>query len=314
MSRRASNPGRPLLLLIAPAVIVASCTSTPAPAPRPGDRATAGRPLITIASFDFPESEILANIYGRALRAKGYPAQVLPNVGSRELVEPALARGLVQFVPEYSGSALAFLSLGQGPATSDPATTHRRLAAALGSVGAVALDPAPAQDANAIVVTQETATRFGLVTNTDLARVAGQLRFGGPPECTQRSFCLPGLQDTYGARFKEFIPLDTGGPLTLQALEAREIDVALLFTTDPSISLKHLVVLTDDRELQPAENVTPVVRGNVVTAYGQPLLDVVNSVSARLTTEALRAMNQRVGLGGQTAASVAADWLESQGL
>ena len=100
----------------------------------------------------------------------------------------------------------------------------------------------------------------------------------------------------------------------LQALEAREIDVALLFTTDPSISLKHLVVLTDDRELQPAENVTPVVRGNVVAAYGQPLLDVVNSISARLTTEALRGMNQRVGLGDQTAASVAADWLESQGL
>jgi osmoprotectant transport system substrate-binding protein len=314
MNPRISNPLKLLLCVVAPALILASCTSAPAPSARAGGQGTAGRPVINIASFDFPESEILASVYARALGAKGYPVRVLANVGARELLEPALARGLVDFLPEYAGSALAFLSLGQGRSTSDPAETHQALAAALEPLGAVALDPAPAQDANAIVVTQQTADRYGLQSDQDLARVAGQLTFGGPPECPERSFCLQGLRNVYGTTFREFIPLDVGGPLTLQALEAGEIDVALLFTTDPSISLKHLVVLADDRGLQPAENITPVMRRSVVTAYGQALLDAVNAVSLRLTTDELRAMNERVGVDGQMAATVAAAWLEAHGL
>ena len=134
--------------------------------------------------------------------------------------------------------------------------------------GLVAARPAPAQDANAIVVTAATAARYGLRSIADLARVAPGLVFGGPPECPGRAYCLPGLQRAYGLRFKAFIPLDAGGPLTLQALEAGNIGVALLFTTDPGIPARHLVVLADDRGLQPAENITPLVRRDVIARYG----------------------------------------------
>ena len=138
--------------------------------------------------------------------------------------------------------------------------------------GLVAARPAPAQDANAIVVTAATAARYGLRSIADLARVAPRLVFGGPPECPERAYCLPGLKRAYGLRFKAFIPLDAGGPLTLQALEAGNIGVALLFTTDPDIPARHLVVLADDRGLQPAENITPLVRRDVIVRYGPNLV------------------------------------------
>ena len=293
------------------AVVLTSCTSGAIPPAPPRDWA---RPPITVASFDFPESELLADIYAQALRAKGYPVEVLPGVGSRELVEPALARGLIQFVPEYQGSALAFLTLGESQGSPDPAATHRALAEALGIRDIVATEPAPAQDANAIVVTEATALRYGLHSISDLRPVASKLAFGGPKECPLRPFCLLGLERTYGLRFEQFIPLDTGGPLTLQALAAGEIDVAVLFTTDPSIPEQHLVALTDDRRLQPAENVTPLLRRDIVARYGSGLIELVNSVSSRLTTDQLRSMNSAMSVGGRPPAAVARGWLQSQGL
>ena len=123
--------------------------------------------------------------------------------------------------------------------------------------GLVAGRPAAAQDGNAIVVTAATAARYRLRTISDLAKVAGHLIFGGPPECVENPSCLPGLKLVYGLRFREFVPLDSGGPLTRQALLDGDVSVALLFTTDPAIRAQHLVVLTDNRGLQPAENVVP---------------------------------------------------------
>ena len=121
--------------------------------------------------------------------------------------------GLVQLVPEYAGSALEFFSLGRLSATSDAGAANRALAGSVAGRGLVAARPAPAQDANAIVVTAATAARYRLRSIADLARVAPRLVFGGPPECPERAYCLPGLQRAYGLRFKAFIPLDAGGPL-----------------------------------------------------------------------------------------------------
>jgi len=228
--------------------------------------------VIVIGSFDFPESVLLADIYGDALKARGFPVRVLPDLGSRELVDPALMSGLIQLVPEYAGSALQFISLGRRSATSNVMATNEALTELMADRGVVAGLPAAAQDANAIVVRAATAARYGLRSIADLARVAPRLVFGGPPECPGRAYCLPGLRQAYGLRFRAFIPLDTGGPLTLQALAAGDVDVALLFSTDPGISARHLVVLADDRGLQPAENVTPLVSGDVVARYGAGLV------------------------------------------
>ncbi|MGH3213205.1 MAG: ABC transporter substrate-binding protein [Trebonia sp.] len=299
------------------ALAAACCACTSASGSGPGGRVgEAGQhgAVITVGSFDFPESVLLADLYAGALAAKGLPARVLPDLGPRELVDPALMSGLVQVVPEYSGSALEFVSVGRLSATSDAAATSRALAGQVAGRGLVAGRPSAAQDGNAIVVTAATAARYRLRSIADLVRVAPRLVFGGPPECPERIYCLRGLRQVYGLRFRAFVPLDAGGPLTLQALEAGDIRVALLFSTDPAITAHHLVVLADDRGLQPAENVVPLVRRDTVTRYGPRLLAVLNTVSAWLTTGSLRALDARVELRGDDPRLVADSWLRTQGL
>jgi osmoprotectant transport system substrate-binding protein len=295
-------------------VALPACTSSRGSVPSAAG--LAGRPgaVITVGSFDFPESVLLAEIYGQALAADHFPVRILPDLGSRELVDSALMSGLVQLVPEYAGSALEFFSLGRLSATSDAEAANRALTRSVAGRGLVPASPAPAQDANAIVVTAATAARYGLRSIADLARLAPGLMFGGPPECPGRAYCLPGLKRVYGLRFKTFTPLDAGGPLTLQALEEGDIGVALLFTTDPGIPARHLVVLADDRGLQPAENITPLVRRDVIARYGPNLLAALNTVSALLNTGTLRALDARVELAGQDPRLVAGRWLRAHGL
>jgi osmoprotectant transport system substrate-binding protein len=296
-------------------IALSACTSSSGHI-SPTARDQAGRPgaVITVGSFDFPESVLLAQIYGQALAAAKFPVRILPNLGPREVVDPALVDGLIQLVPEYAGSALEFFSLGRLAATSDAGAANKALAASVAGHGLTVARPAPAQDANAIAVTAATAARYRLRSIADLARVAPRLIFGGPPECPGRPYCLPGLKRVYGLRFKAFTPLDAGGPLTRQALEAGYIGAALLFTTDPGIPARHLVVLADDRGLQPAENITPLLRRNVIARYGPHLAAVLNKVSARLDTGTLRALNARAELAGQNPRLVAGSWLRAHGL
>jgi osmoprotectant transport system substrate-binding protein len=301
--------------LIVVTAVCAGCTTGTSRGPPSGpDPAGQQASVITVGSFDFPESMVLADIYGDALKAKGFPVRILSNLGSRELVDPALMSGLIQVLPEYAGSALQFISLGRLSATSDVMATSKALTELTAGQGLVAGLPAAAQNTNAIVVRPATASRYHLRSVADLAGVAPRLVFGGPPECPGRAYCLPGLRQRYGLHFKSFIPLDAGGPLTLQALEAGDIDVALLFSTDPGISARHLVALADDRRLQPAENITPLVSRDVVARYGAGLMAVLNTVSARLDSASLRALNAQVENTSRTPRQAAGRWLHAQGL
>jgi len=295
------------------AVACAACTTASSGTPTAGGPAR-GSAVITVGSFDFPESILLAYLYADVLAGKGYPVRVLPDLGTRELVDPALMAGLIQLVPEYTGSALEFASLGRIHATASVATTARALARSMAARGLVTGRPAVAQDGNAIVVTAATAARYRLRTVSDLVRVERHLVFGGPPECPERPYCLLGLRLSYGLRFHEFVPLDAGGPLTLQALTAGDIDVALLFTTDPAIRARHLVVLADNHDLQPAENIVPVLRRATAQRFGPGLLAALNALSARLSAAALTGLDARMGPDGRAPRVVAERWVRSQGL
>jgi len=296
------------------AVACAACTTSGGQAPPAATAAGGGRAVITVGSFNFPESVLLGYLYADVLAGKGYPVRVLPDLGTRELVDPALMAGLVQLVPEYTGSALEFVSLGRVHATANVAATAGALARSMAERGLVSGPPAAAQDGNAIVVTPATAARYHLRSISDLARVARHLVFGGPPECPERPYCLPGLRLRYGLRFREFVPLDAGGPLTRQALIAGDINVALLFTTDPAIRARHLVALADNRSLQPAENIVPVLRRTTVSRYGPGLLAALSALSARLSTAALTALDAQVEQDGRPPSAVAERWLQAQGL
>lgn len=291
-------------MVLSAAVLVGSCEPT---APR--RTSAVGDDTITVASFNFAESVIVAEIYAQALETGGFAVDRQLDLGTRELVEPALQRGLVEFVPEYSGSALTFVTKGEAVATADEQTTYGNLVAALEERGIIALAPAPAQNKNGVVATAETAMQFGLTTISDLVPAASQLAFGGPPECPERPLCLLGLESTYGLKFRDFIPLDSGGPFTVQALAQGQVEVGLLFTTDGAIDANGFVLLEDDRLLQPAENVTPVVHKKVVDRFGDEFVRLVDAVSAELTTDDLRELNGRVSIEGERPRAVAAGWL-----
>jgi osmoprotectant transport system substrate-binding protein len=268
---------------------------------------------ITVASFDFAESRLLAEIYAGALERAGLSVHRTLGLGPRELVAPALVRGLVDVVPEYAGTALQFLSLGRASPEPDVAATHAALVDALEGTSARALAAAPAQDANAFVVRRAVADRLGLSKLSDLREHAGRLTFGGPPECATRPLCLDGLREVYGVEFAEVVPLDAGGPLTRQALSTGIIDVALLFSTDPALGDDdELVELADDRALQPAENVTPIVRRAAADRFGSRLVDTLDAVSARLDTETLRVLNARAATSSVRA--TATQWLDAEQL
>ncbi len=289
---------------------LAGCTSG---SDGPTSPNASGDGLVTIGSFDFAESEILAELYSQALEAGGIPVRRAFHLGPREFVAPALSRGLIDLVPEYAGTAVQFLTLGDVQPGPDEAATHRSLVRALETTSLTALAPAPAQDANIFVVTRATAERLGLRSLSDVAGVAGELTFGGPPECAARPFCLAGLVRVYGLRFNEVVSLDAGGPLTRQALRAGAVDMALLFTTDPALGDGDLVELVDDRNLRPAENVTPLVRTEVVERAGPKLVEVLDAVSRNLTTDDLRSLNAQVDDGGDVS-TTAGSWLTTHGL
>jgi osmoprotectant transport system substrate-binding protein len=293
-----------VLLCSTAMIIVVACAPTSTPSTVLADDA------ITVASFNFDESQVVAEIYAQALEAAGFTVHRVPQVGTRELVIPALERGLVEVVPEYAGSASSFLG---GSPTADRSTTHDELSELLHDRGIEALDAAPAQNHNALVVSAETADALSLRSISDLMPYARDMTLGGPPECPSRELCLLGLETVYGLAFNSFLPLGGGGTFTGEAITRGSVDVGIMFTTDSVLAGHDLVVLDDDRGLQPAENLTPLVREDTLQRFGPQVADVLDLVSAQLTTEALRSLNGEIERGSEMA-TVAEAWLNDHDL
>jgi osmoprotectant transport system substrate-binding protein len=163
-------------------------------------------------------------------------------------------------------------------------------------------------------VTKATADRLKLAKLSDLAPVGNQLVLGGPAECPNREFCALGLKTKYGITFKDFKALDTGGPLTVQALVGGQIDVGLLFTSDATIAVRGFVLLDDDKQLQLSDNIAPVVRNDYLTKAGDDFKKIINSIAPKLTTAELTGMNKLVEVDKQDPKDVAKAWLKKQGL
>lgn len=291
-------------------VFAAASVGSPTAAALTAGEVTRDGPTITVGSTNFGEQLILGEIYAQVLEANGYPVERQFNLGTRPVVNPALKSGEIDLLAEYTGTLLTFEG---GTSTTDSDETYAALKEAIADDGLVALAYAPAQDKNGIVVTAATASELGLAAVSDLAAHNGTLVFGGPPECPERAFCLIGLQDVYGLDFADFVPLDVGGPLTVAALEGGAIDVALLFTSDGVIAAKGFVLLEDDMNLQPADNIVPVVHGDIIDAYGDEFIALLDSVSAQITTVELTELNKRYGIDAVDADLLAAEWLTEKG-
>jgi osmoprotectant transport system substrate-binding protein len=220
---------------------------------------------------------------------------------SREVSQSALESGQIDVKPEYLSSLLLSLD-ASAEHSNDPDVVAAQDRALLEPSGISVLTPSPAQDTNTFVANAETAQRFGLTTMSSLAGVANQMTLGAPPECPQRPFCLEGLRDTYGILFYDFTPLDAGGPQTVAALKSNDVQIGLLFSTDPSIRANGFVPLVDDKHLQDAENITPVIRTDMLNDEIRRLLD---AVSAKLTTKNVTTHVGEVVQDNEDVASVA---------
>lgn len=266
-------------------------------------------PTITVSSFNFPESTFLAEIYAQALEDAGYPVERSLNLGSRELIFPEIESGNIDLLPEYVGS-----SLQVGFGADAPTTTADGVAALTEEFAAldmVVLDAAPGEDKNVFVVTQAFADETGVETVGDLAD-AGDVVLGGPPECEDRTTCYAGVVATYGLSNLAFESIQEGSA-RIAALESGEIDVSLLFSTQPVIVEKGFVALEETEGLIAPENIVPIVSQAVVDAYGDDLSNLLNDISAKITTEVLLDLNGRVELDAQDPDEVATAWLTENG-
>jgi osmoprotectant transport system substrate-binding protein len=257
-------------------------------------------PHITIGSASFAENETLGYVYGDALKAAGIGVTVKSGIGQRETIEPALFSGKIDMTPEYLGAYLSYLNPKVGTLTV--AQTYAQLKPLVTAKGAVLGNYSNAADANAVAVTQATATKYHLKTIADLKGVAANWTFGGPAECQTRPNCYPGLTKYYGVKFKAFKALDEDGPITIAALKSGAVQAATIFSSDTTVSSDHFVVLSDPKDFQGAGNVVPEVRKADATPA---VMAVLNKVSAALTTADLVSLNVAVETDKQDPSTVA---------
>ena len=276
-------------------VLLAGCSAAPPPSPEGS---------IRFAAYDFSENRVLVAVYAEAARRAGLRVTVDPGVGTREIVVPALEQGVVDVVVDYLGTASRFVG---APTAETSDQLQAGLSQALAGRGVTVLDAASAEDQNGFAVATAFAAEHRVGSLSELVPLAPGLVFGGPPECADRPLCLPGLRQVYGLRFGQVRTMPSRAA-TVEALAAGEIDVGLLETTDARVGSAPVLLLVDDRRLQPHENVVPLVRTAVLDREGSRLRDALDGTSARLTTQALVALNRSVELDGLTPAAAAARW------
>ncbi len=267
---------------------------------------------IVIGSANFPESELLAEMYAQVLEAEDVEVERQFNIGARELYLNALEDGSIDLLPEYNGALLAaFVAPETVPEdVTSPEEVYEALLEAMPE-GIIALEQSDAEDKDTLSVTRETAEEYDLATIDDLAPIADELSVAAGPEFAERYQGLIGLEEVYGVTFEEFKPLDPGGPLTLGALLDGDVEVANIFSTNSAIETEDLVVLEDTEELYLAQNIVPIIRECKVDDTIEAALD---TVSAALTTDNLTEALAQVTVDRESSAKVATEFLTENDL
>ena len=259
---------------------------------------------VVIGSANFPENELLAEIYAAALEDAGADVQKKLNIGSREAYIAGLEDGSIDLIPEYTGGLATYLNPEITATSSEDV-----LKDAQDNLpdGLQLLEISEAEDKDSLVITKETADELGLASIADLEGKAGDLVLGGPPEFETRPNGVKGLEKTYGLTFKQFRSLAAGSNLTVQALKNGQVDVANIFTTDPAVGENGFVVLEDPESLFAAQNVVPLISKDVVNGTVE---DALNKVSGALTTDNLTEMMVQVVSKGEDPADVAREFVD----
>ncbi|GAA2662797.1 MULTISPECIES: ABC transporter substrate-binding protein [Nonomuraea] len=277
--------------------------TTSASAAPTGSASAPGGGTAVVGSFNFPESVLLGSIYAQALKAKGVTVEEKPNIGSREVIYNQVKSGGLTILPEYNGALLFFVDPKSTAASKEEVNSE--LASKLPAELEI-LESSPAQDNDSLTVTKETAEKYKLTTIEDLAKVSKQMAVGGPPEFKKRR--EQQFKDVYGLEFKEWKPT---GDTTADAIKDGTVQAGNVFTTDPKIIINNMVSLQDPKNVFSAQNVTPLVNKAATT---ETIKTTLNAVSAKLTTENLTQMMQKISVDKDDPATVAKDWLTTNGL
>ena len=316
--RRAASPGprrrtaaAGIAAVACLAVSVAACSSSGSSTPSSSANPLAPKATgsVVVGSANFPESELLAQIYVDALQGKGIKVTPKFNIGAREVTYPEIEKGAITIMPEYNG-ALLTTSVDKTSTATSTAEVNAALKAKLPSSLEI-LNSSPAQDKDSITVTQATAAKYHLTSISDLSPYAKDFVIGGPSEFQTRADGLVGLKNIYGLTFKSFSPLDESGPITIAALSSGKVQAADLFTTTPQIITDHFLSLADPKNMFAAQNVTPLVYKSGVNST---IVSTLNSVSAVLTTNALVQMNKALTIDHASYTQVASGFLSQEGL
>jgi len=273
-----------------------------------------GKVSLTIGSKNFPEQEILGEIYAQALKAAGYKVKSALNLGSETVALKAVKSGQISGYPEYASTALtSFFGKEPEEVPADAEGAWEEANAEFEKEGLTAFEPTPFASANAVGTTTETAEKYDLKTISDLEGVSEKLSLYGSPECRQRIDCLAGLEKLYGLKFKSFTPVDIG--LRYTVLEKGQADLSILFTTDPQLAAESdkFVILEDDKEVFPAGNVIFVTKKSTVEKAGPDYEKTILQVQEGLDLKVMQELDARVELEKQTPKEAAASYLKSAG-
>ena len=311
-------------------VLVGACStgggSSSAPAASPASNAPAATsaapstppPEIKIGSVAFDEARVMAEIYGQVLEANGYKVNRDGiGLGDRKVLLPALESGQIDLQPEYIGSGLA-AGYG-GKSTNDPAKNKTDLQAAIDAKGVniTVLDYTPAVDTNALVVRKETADQYSLTKWSDLTAVANKLKWGLATDCPTSPVCAGALKDQYGIDITKLdvTPIGACTADMSDALKAKTVDVAELCSTDPLIITEDWVRLEDDKQTQPADNISPLVRNAYLDQVDKASFEkLLNDVSPKIDTPTLADLYKQVAVDKKDVKDVVQTWLKSQGI
>jgi osmoprotectant transport system substrate-binding protein len=299
---------------VSAALTLAACSSSSSTSASGGSSSnplssTAAKGTVVIGSANFPENELLAEIYSQALQGAGVKVTDKFNIGAREVYYPEVQNGTITVIPEYNGALLTT----SVDTTSHAATTAQVNAALMAKLPAAMeiLNSSTAQDKDSVTVTQAFAAAHHVTSISQLGPIAKTMVIGGPPEFKTRADGLVGLKDNYGLTFKSFSPLDESGPISLAALVDGKVQAADIFTTTPQIITDHLVALADPKFNFAAQNVTPLVYKKGVSST---TVNTLNEISAKLTTDALLAMDKAIVIDHAQYMTVADGWLKAVGM
>ena len=268
-----------------------------------GSDAPSDSTTITVGSQAYYSNEIIAEIYSQALEDAGFTVERQFNIGQRDAYLPSLENGDIDLFPEYTGNLLQFYDAETTATTSDD--VYAALAGALPD-GLTVLDQASATDEDSYNVTAQFAADNNLASLADLAKVTTPLTLGGNAELEERPYGPAGLLATYGAT----VGFSATGDTTVEDLVAGTVNIANVYSADPRIQTEKLVTLDDPEGLFLASNVVPLVNADVADS----IADVINAVQAKLTPEALVAMNVESTVDQQSSADIATKWLTDNDL